>query len=103
MVYECSNHDCFYSIDVFCDGENKSLIDEADEKIELRDGWYVVFKKIDVEQGVRVEAEILYNNTLGYLQLINIKAMSNRKLELPEINELRKRLCEQVKGSYNKK
>jgi len=99
IVYECIDDGCFYSIDVFCEGMNKNILDEASEKMQLHGEWHVVFRKVKASSNITVEAEYLYNNATGILQLINIKVKSPRKLEQLEIVDLKKRLCEQLTSS----
>jgi hypothetical protein len=101
IVYECIDDSCLYSIDVFCEGMNKNILDEASEKMQLHGEWHVVFREVKASSNITVEAEYLYNNAKGILQLINIKVKSSRKLELLEIVDLKKRLCEEVTINNN--
>jgi hypothetical protein len=101
IVYECIDDSCLYSIDVFCEGMNKNILDEASEKMQLHGEWQVVFREVKASSNITVEAEYLYNNATGILQLINIKVKSSRKLELLEIVDLKKRLCEEVTINNN--
>ena len=101
IVYECIDDSCLYSIDVFCEGMNKNILDEASEKMQLHGEWHVVFREVKASLNITVEAEYLYNNATGILQLINIKVKSSRKLELLEIVDLKKRLCEEVTINNN--
>lgn len=80
---------------------NKNILDEASEKMQLHGEWHVVFREVKASSNITVEAEYLYNNAKGILQLINIKVKSSRKLELLEIVDLKKRLCEEVTINNN--
>ena len=80
---------------------NKNILDEASENMHLHGEWQVVFREVMASSNITVEAEYLYNNATGILQLINIKVKSPRKLEQLEIVDLKKKLCEQVTSNNN--